>query len=103
MNRSVAALLLGAVGIAFAPIFVRLSPLAPTATAFWRLALAAPLLWLWVRAERRPLPGSWRPLIWPGVFFAGDLALWHWSLQFTSVANSTLLANTMPVFVTWRI
>jgi drug/metabolite transporter (DMT)-like permease len=34
-----------------------------------------------------------------GVFFAGDLALWHWSIGFTSVANSTLLVNLAPVFV----
>jgi drug/metabolite transporter (DMT)-like permease len=35
-----------------------------------------------------------------GLFFTGDLALWHWSLQFTTVANSTLLTNFAPVFVT---
>jgi len=34
-----------------------------------------------------------------GVFFAGDLALWHWSIGVTSVANSTLLVNLAPVFV----
>ena len=31
--------------------------------------------------------------------FAGDLALWHWSIRFTSVANSTLEANLASVFV----
>jgi len=35
-----------------------------------------------------------------GVAFAGDLAFWHWSIQFTSVANSTLLANLASIFVT---
>jgi drug/metabolite transporter (DMT)-like permease len=35
-----------------------------------------------------------------GVFFAGDLACWHWSLLLTTVANSTLFANFTPVFVT---
>ena len=34
------ALFAGAIGIAFAPIFVRLSEVGPVATAFWRLALA---------------------------------------------------------------
>ncbi len=33
-------------------------------------------------------------------FFAGDLAFWHWSINLTSVANSTLLANAAPIFVT---
>jgi len=33
-----------------------------------------------------------------GVFLAGDLMLWAWSLTQTSVANATLLANLTPVF-----
>jgi hypothetical protein len=43
-----AALLAGAAAIAFAPIFVRLADTGPTASAFWRMALAAAPLWLWV-------------------------------------------------------
>ena len=35
-----------------------------------------------------------------GLFFTADLSIWHWSLQFTSVANSTLLTNFAPIFVT---
>jgi len=46
---AVGALLLGAVGIAFSPIFVRISEIGPTATAFWRVALALPVLALWMR------------------------------------------------------
>ena len=102
------ALVAGAVGIACAPIFVRLSEVGPTATAFWRLALALPFLWLWTEvgnrretAPARRLSGHRTLLVLTlaGVFFAGDLALWHWSIGFTSVANSTLLVNLAPVFV----
>src|SRR5687767_7323650 len=53
-NSALAALFCGAIGIAFAPIFVRLSQVGPTASAFWRLALALPALWLWVLLENRP-------------------------------------------------
>ncbi|MSP51739.1 MAG: EamA/RhaT family transporter, partial [Alphaproteobacteria bacterium] len=42
------ALIVGAVGIAFSPIFVRLSEPGPTATAFHRAFLSLPLLWGWV-------------------------------------------------------
>jgi drug/metabolite transporter (DMT)-like permease len=35
-----------------------------------------------------------------GIAFAGDLAFWHTSIQLTSVANSTLLANLASIFVT---
>src|SRR5439155_18498107 len=44
------ALLTGAVGIAFAPIFVRLSEIGPSATAFYRLFFALPWHWLWLSA-----------------------------------------------------
>jgi drug/metabolite transporter (DMT)-like permease len=39
-------------------------------------------------------------MVLAGLFFAGDLAVWHFSILFTSVANSTLLANLAPIFVT---
>src|SRR5262249_55136965 len=34
-----------------------------------------------------------------GVYFAGDLALWHWSLLLTSIAASTLEASLAPLLV----
>lgn len=102
------ALFAGAVAIAFAPIFVRLSQVGPSATAFWRLALALPLLWLAMGyagpsaepAQRPASPSDYLGLATAGLFFAGDLAFWHWSIRLTSVANATLLANFAPVFVT---
>jgi drug/metabolite transporter (DMT)-like permease len=97
----------GALGIAFAPIFVRLSPVGPSATAFWRLTLALPALWLWVLLEKQQQGVQWRfpnraaviRLGLAGLFFSGDLAVWHWSIRLTSVANATLLANFAPIFV----
>src|SRR5450631_2891287 len=47
------ALLAGGIAIGFSPIFVRLSQLGPIATGFYRLLLALPLLWLWMRWEAR--------------------------------------------------
>jgi drug/metabolite transporter (DMT)-like permease len=35
-----------------------------------------------------------------GLLFTADLSIWHWSLQFTTVTNSTLITNVAPVFVT---
>jgi len=94
-------LLAGGCAIAFAPIFVRLSDAGPVASAFWRTALAAPLLWLWtLRADPKPAPLPIGPLAGAGLFFACDLGVWHWSITYTSVANSTLLANLAPIFVT---
>jgi len=97
------ALLAGAAAIAFAPIFVRLSDTGPGASAFWRVALAAAPLWLWVRLSPRAEGGArwpWKPLAIAGLCFAGDLGAWHIAILYTSVANSTLEANFAPIFVT---
>ena len=34
-----------------------------------------------------------------GLYLAADIMAWHYSIQMTTVANSTLLANVAPVFV----
>jgi drug/metabolite transporter (DMT)-like permease len=100
------ALFLGASCIALSPIFVRLSDTGPTASAFWRVALAVPLLWLlvaWVpggAAQRSSRPPG-RLMLAAGAAFAGDLGFWHTSIKLTSVANSTLLANLASIFVTF--
>ena len=39
-------------------------------------------------------------LLLAGISFAISLALWAWSLTQTSIANSTLLNNMMPIFTT---
>ena len=101
-------LIVGALCISFAPIFVRLSELPPTATAFHRMLLALPLFVLFMASERngsrkplRSLPqGQFVWLILSGLLFAVDLAVWHWSITYTSVANATLFGNFAPIFVT---
>jgi len=104
MNPALGALLLGATCIALSPIFVRVSEAGPTATAFWRVALAVPVLWvlyfLKTKARSQRYSGKWPLLLAAGLAFAGDLGFWHTSIQLTSVANSTLLANLASIFVT---
>ena len=97
-------LLAGATCIALSPIWVRVSDIGPTASAFWRVCLAVPLLWMLFFSskitEKKTLPPQWGSMLAAGFAFAGDLAFWHWSIQYTSVANSTLLANLASIFVT---
>ena len=107
LGGSFFALVGGAVAIGFAPIFVRQSEVGPVATAVWRVVLAVPVLWLIAAVAPKDRPASapagrsagWWMMLVAGLFFAADLAVWHWSIRFTSVANSTLLANFAPVFV----
>lgn len=98
------ALFAGATCIALSPIWVRVAEVGPTASAFWRVFLAVPLLWVLFFSlktrERKIVPPDWAMMLAAGAAFAGDLAFWHWSIQYTSVANSTLLANLASIFVT---
>src|SRR5207253_2530797 len=103
MKPALGALLLGAAFIALSPIFVRLSEAGPTATAFWRVALAVPPLWILALcfrgAQGNTVSGVKLLLLAAGAAFAGDLAFWHLSIKHTSVANATLLANLAAPFV----
>src|SRR5436190_19646392 len=96
------ALLVGGCAIALAGIFVRLADVGPMASAFRRMALAAPVLWRLAARESattRSAPLPWRGIIASGASFAGDLVLWHWALTYTTVANATLESNFAPIFV----
>ena len=104
------ALLAGALAIGSSGVLVRVSETGAVASAFWRGALAVPPLALWALLERRAPAAAhgarargalFDPaFLWAGVFFAGDIALYHLSLMRTSVAASSLEANTAPIVVT---
>lgn len=103
MHRTaLAALILGAVFMGASPVFVRLADVGPFASAFWRVALALPFLFLWDRAEaRKGAAGPFfsRPALAAGVLFAGDLTFWHLAIFHTTVANATFFATTAPLWV----
>jgi drug/metabolite transporter (DMT)-like permease len=101
MPSSFLLLVSGAIAIGFAPIFVRIASTGPTATAFWRMALAVPVLWIISRRQITPGGLALRSLwIWiAGIAFALDLTAWHFSIRLTSVANATLLANCAVLLV----
>lgn len=102
---ALAALCAGAVAMGISPIFVRFASAdaGPFASAFWRVALALPVLYAWMRWEEggarapaRPFPrATWLA----GLAFAGDLFFWHLAILNTSVANATFFATTAPLFV----
>ncbi len=101
------ALCLGAAAMGISPIFVRFAAadVGPFASAFWRVALALPVLYAWMRFEEARAPAGAprrsysRGIVLAGLAFTGDLFFWHLSILNTTVANATFFATTAPVFV----
>jgi drug/metabolite transporter (DMT)-like permease len=101
-----AALVLGAMAMGISPVFVRFAEIGSFASAFWRVALALPALWLWSRLESRSAAEAEQPdfaarasVVAAGLLFAGDLTFWHLAIMETTVANATFLATLAPVWV----
>ncbi|MCB1476304.1 MAG: DMT family transporter [Rhodobiaceae bacterium] len=99
------ALALGATAMGASPLFLRLAEIGPFAGAFWRVALALPVLYFWARLDDRQHQGFGlmlprdRLVVAAGIFFAGDLVFWHLAILNTTVANATFLAALAPVAV----
>lgn len=105
LGPALAALVAGAVAMGLSPVLVRVvSPeVGPFASAFWRVALALPVLWGWMRWEEARAPHLRRGItpsaLLAGLAFSGDLLFWHLAILGTTVANATFFATTAPVFV----
>lgn len=99
------AILLGVVASAFSSIFTKFAGAPPLAIAFYRLAFTVALLSPLAlnAAGRRELRGiKGRDLglaVLAGVFLALHFSVWITSLQYTSVASSTVLVTMQPLFV----
>ena len=97
-------LLVGVLAVSSGSIFVRLAESPPLVTAMWRLTFATALLlpFAWWKAGEELRRLSKRQIgagALAGFFLALHFATWISSLGFTSVANSTVLVNTAPVWV----
>lgn len=92
-------------------MLVRIADTGPVASAFWRMALATPVLIAVALAMRRreaaPPPIAslpWGLALAAGAFFATDLAVWHLGIVRTTTANATLFANTTAFMLAgWAI
>ncbi|WP_420030901.1 DMT family transporter [Sphingomonas japonica] len=88
------------IALAFGPWFVRMADTGPVAAAFWRIALAVPVLLVVAAVMARGKPafagvrGLWGVLVIAGIAFAADLGSWHFGIVRTTLANATLFGNS---------
>ena len=96
---------LGAMLIGFAPIFVKLSYLSPSAITFYRMSLALPFIYLLnvvIHKTNVIKLKNKKTLFYSALAslaFTVDLTLWHYSMKLTSVSNATIIVNSAPIFV----
>jgi drug/metabolite transporter (DMT)-like permease len=93
------ALLGGIVLSGLSPILVRLSPVDPGATAFWRLIMAAVLMLFFARFQVRLPLRVIGAVSAAGFLLAGDLVLWNMAIVSTTVLEATLLVMLYPLLV----
>jgi drug/metabolite transporter (DMT)-like permease len=95
-NNPVTIVLIGAFMISFSPIWVRLSEVAPTTSAFYRVFFGFAFLlvpWLWASTRLDKL-GNLLPLsIACGFIFALDLHFWHLSIGYIGPGLATIIGN----------
>ena len=93
--------LVGAILISFAPIFARVADVAPTASAFYRMAFGAigfAVLLLSQASLRQGFARHWASSALIAGLFTADLWMWHQSILLIGPGLSTLLAN-FQVFI----
>ncbi len=100
----VVVLTLGIFGVSTGAIFARLADAPALVTAAYRLGLASlilvPLAAWRARAELRNLSlREYKLAIVSGFFLALHFATWISSLDYTAIANSVVLVNTIPLWV----
>lgn len=105
MNVHMIQLIIGACCIGFAPIFVRLSTMEPTVSAFYRCFIAALVLISFnLITNLKDIPNQLRKIfnptyLIPGAIFSFDLFVWHKAIIYCGAGMSTLLANTQVFYL----
>jgi drug/metabolite transporter (DMT)-like permease len=103
-------LLGGVLAVSVSSIMVRYTTADPLVVAFYRMLLTA-LLLAPVAAKQDGLRMDRKSLglsILSGLFLAAHFASWFWSIRLTSIASSTILVDTHPLwvlllsFILWR-
>lgn len=98
-QQAMLALIGGIVLSGLSPILVRLSPVDPGATAFWRLLMAALLMLAFARFRVRLPLKVILAVAMAGFLLAGDLVLWNMAIVRTTILEATLLVMLYPLLV----
>jgi drug/metabolite transporter (DMT)-like permease len=102
-SRTYAGLISGVICISFSAVFVKLSGVESTVSAFYRCFYASIILFAIAlyRGEVRREAWPWLiPALWGGLFLAADLIVWHKTILYIGAGPATIMANSQVIFVT---
>ncbi|WP_439814489.1 DMT family transporter [Zavarzinia sp. CC-PAN008] len=96
---------LAVLGYSLNPLMIRWSEIGSIPSAFWRLALAVPMIPLiglfvdrgWHRDQISS--ADYARMAFAGLFIGADMALWYIAVNTTSILNATLLVSIQPLLV----
>ena len=94
-------LIIGLVAISTSPVIAKMLPLVPaTVIAFWRMAIASALLWVYsVFFSYKSVKSNNSILVYlAGSSLAMHFIFWFGALKLTSIANTTVLGIVAPAF-----
>ncbi|MGC8757488.1 MAG: DMT family transporter [Caldisericaceae bacterium] len=101
--KILAILLLGMISVGTASILIKLCNASPIVIATYRMFLSAlmvlPVFLLKGLLEAREKKSQIKDFIPLGILISAHFILWIYSLSYTSVASSTVLVTTNPMFV----
>jgi len=94
-------LIIGLIAISTSPVIAKMLPLVPaTVIAFWRMAIASALLWVYsVFFSYKSVKSNNSILVYlAGASLAMHFIFWFGALKLTSIANTTVLGVVAPAF-----
>jgi len=99
-NKALLLLVLGAISIGFAPVFIKfvaLKGMGLNAIAFWRMAISGTMLFTITIARGKSPSMPIQNILWAalaGFILSLDFGIWHRSIMFVGAGLSTILGNT---------
>ena len=94
-------LLVGLFAISTSPIIAKLLPVVPAvAIAFWRMATASSILWVYsiIKPQPRIKEDNIKLVFLAGFLMAMHFIFWFGALKLTSIASTTILGIVAPAF-----
>tara|TARA_X000001036_G_scaffold435026_1_gene475480 strand:- start:859 stop:1719 length:861 start_codon:yes stop_codon:yes gene_type:complete len=102
LNKQIYPLLIvGLIAISTSPVIAKLLPNVPAAViAFWRMAIASAVLWIYagVFSHSSKSSNNTKLVYLAGASLAMHFIFWFGALKLTSIANTTVLGIVAPAF-----